>query len=172
MPVFQILILDPAKRSRCENALSLVHALRSFSRLWEDPHILEAELRVTDGTMSLEVREQEPIQSPSGEENSSYRAYLVSLSGEYDRIESLRVPLTEFLKDQDYEHRYVINDEVSEYIACKLYPYCYQIENLLRGYLTKSMTTRIGPTWWQLTASTEMSWPRYVRRTKWISGAM
>jgi hypothetical protein len=46
MPVFQILILDPAKRSRCENALSLVHALRSFSKLWEDPHILEAELLV------------------------------------------------------------------------------------------------------------------------------
>ena len=157
MLAFQVLILDPARRSRCENAVSLVHALRSFSRLWEDPHILETVLRVTDGTMSLEVTEQEPTQSPSGEGNSSYGAYLVSLSGEYDRIESLRVPLTEFLKDQNFEHRYIIKDEVSEYIACKLYPCLYQIENLLRGYLTKSMTTRIGPTWWQLTASTEMS---------------
>lgn len=83
MPVFQILILDPAKRSRCENALSLVHATRSFSLLWQDPHISEADLRVTDGTTTLEVKEQMvPAQSPSSPTNSNYRAYLVSLSGE------------------------------------------------------------------------------------------
>jgi len=68
------------------------------------------------------------------------------------------------MKDQKFEYRYIVKDEISEYIACKLYPYLYQIENLLRGYLTKFMAIRIGPIWWQLTAPTEMSDKAKTRR--------
>ncbi len=158
MPIFQILILDPASQSRFDNALSLVYGLRGFSRLWQKPHISEADFRIIDGTTTLEIREQtKPSQPTLDTSSSSSRTYLVSLSGEYERIESLRILLTEFMKDEKFEYRYIIKDEISEYIACKLYPYLYQIENLLRGYLTKFMTTRIGPTWWQPTVPTELS---------------
>lgn len=158
MPIFQILILDPSSQSRFDNALSLVYGLRGFSRLWQNPHISEADSKIIDGSTILEVKEQtRPMQATVETSTSSSRTYLVSLSGEYERIESLRILLTEFMKDEKFEYRYIIRDEVSEYIACQLYPYLYRIENLLRGYLIKFMTTRIGPTWWQLTAPIEMS---------------
>ena len=136
--------------------------------MWREPSLSEADLRITDGHTTIEVREQSASTQSTADavaySDERSRAYLVSLSGEYEGIESLRVPLTEFMKDQNYEHRYIIKDEISEHIACKLYPYLYRIENMLRGYLTKSMTTRIGPTWWQLTASTEMSNKAKIRK--------
>lgn len=158
MPVFQILVLDPANKSRYENTLSFVYGLRSFSRLWKTPKISETDFKITDGNTILEVREQtKHTQSVLSASTLSSRTYLVSLSGEYEAIESLRILLIEFMKDQNFQYCYIIKDEISKYIACQLYPYLYQIENMLRGYLTKFMTTRIGPTWWQHTAPTEMS---------------
>lgn len=65
--------------------------------------------------------------------------------------------LLEFLKDQRFDHRYVVRDDVSKSIAEQLYPYLYQVENALRGYLTKFMAIKIGPSWWTLNASADMS---------------
>src|SRR5271157_2316392 len=128
MPIFQILVLDPGTQSRFENALSLVYGLRGFSQLWKTPKISEADFRITDGATTLDVREQtKPTQSTLSTGNSNSRTYLVSLSGEYEGIESLRILLTEFMKDEKFEYRYIIKDEISEYIACELYPYLYRI---------------------------------------------
>ena len=165
MPIFQILALDPSKRSRCEDSLSLLFLIRGFSRLWTDAKINESDLRIVDGDTKLDVRDQIDPASHRGDTNSlGTRAFMVSLTGDYDRVEPLREPLVEFIQGQSFGHLYVIRDEVSEQIACRLYPYLYRMENLLRGYLIKFMATRIGPTWWQLTASSEMSTKAKIRK--------
>lgn len=164
MPIFQVLALDPSNRTRCDNALSLLHMIRGLSLLWKSPKISETDVRIEDGNASIEIRDQAaPVQSKDGRGAVS-RAYVIALSGDYDRIERLREPLVEFIKEQSFGHLYVIRDEISEDIACKLYPFLYRIENLLRGYLIKFMATRIGPTWWELTASAEMSDKAKVRK--------
>ena len=48
-------------------------------------------------------------------------------------------------------------DEISEQIANQLYPFEYQVENLLRAYIVKFMTTRLGPKWWDITATNELN---------------
>ncbi len=157
MALFEILALDPAKKIRCDNALSLLYSIQGFSRLWKNPKFSAADLRISDEKRTLEVKDQaEPaIATLSGEKPAS-RAFVISLNGDREVIEPLRLPLVEFIKDQDFEHRYIIRDEISESIACELYPYLYRVENLLRGYLTRFMTTRFGGTWWKLNASKEM----------------
>ncbi len=80
----------------------------------------------------------------------------MALTGRYSNVEPLRLPLTAFLQDQKFQHLYVLKDEISEHIAVQLYPHLYRIENRLRGYLIKFMSTRIGPTWWKMTVSREM----------------
>ena len=92
------------------------------------------------------------------------RAFSIILSGEFDAIESLRLPIVEYIEEQKFEHRYITKDEVSEQIACDLYPYLYRVENKLRGYLTRFMTTRFGGTWWKLTASKEMDEKAKMRK--------
>jgi hypothetical protein len=157
-PCFQLLALDPSEKTRCENAVSLLHLLRGFSSLWKSPATSETGCRITDGKSSLTVslieEAQEPAQSTSDEFG---RGFLITLCGPHDEIEARREPLVAFLRAQDFDLLYVLKDQVSEKIACNLYPHLYRIENLLRGYLIRFMVTHIGPRWWERTASAEMA---------------
>ena len=128
------LVLDPSNKTLCDNALSLLHRIRGLSVLWKAPKLFENTIEIKDGDASLSVRD--PLQQSDADNSSgslSAKSFVISLSGKYERIEPLRVPLSSFIKDQGFEHRYIIRDDASEEIACKLYPYLYQIETLLRG---------------------------------------
>lgn len=161
-----MLALDPAKKTRCENALGLLFSIRGFARLWQTPKISEEDLRITDEKRTLEVKDQaDPTIATGDGAKTATRAFLILLQGEHDVIEPMRLPIVEFIKEQNFEHRYIIKDEVSEKIACELYPYLYRIENLLRGYLTRFMTTRFGGTWWKLNASKEMDDKAKMRKS-------
>lgn len=151
---YQLLALDPSEKIRCENAASLLHLIRGFTKLWKKPKV--ADDRITDGNTTLSVIAIEEADGSSPRDELG-RAFILSLNGTYNDIEPLREPLAAFLKDQDFELLYVLKDQVSEEIACKLYPHLYRIENLLRGYLIRFMATHIGPSWWELTASSEMA---------------
>lgn len=160
---FEMLVLDPGKKTRCDNALSLLFALRSFSRLWKKPKLTEDDLTIRDDTCSLRVSDQGARSSEPSARTQS-RAFAIVLAGDFENIESLRLPIVEFIEEQKFEHRYITKDEVSEHIACELYPHLYRVENSLRGYLTRFMTTRFGGTWWKLTASKEMDEKAKMRK--------
>lgn len=162
--IFEILVLDPGRKTRCENASSMLFALRSFSKLWRKPQLNEQDLTIVDENLTLTVLDKAPKQTDEAPARTPSRAFLLKLDGQFDRIEPLRVLLVEFLEDQRFEHRYITRDEVSQEIACQLYPYLYRVENGLRGYLTRFMTTRFGGTWWKLTASKEMDEKAKMRK--------
>ncbi len=108
--------------------------------------------------MSLTVEEVEEASSSAKSQGEDLgRAFLLALNGRYEDVEPIREPLAALLKHEGFDLLYVLRDEVSEHIACKLYPLLYRIENLLRGYLIRFMATRVGPGWWELTASSEMT---------------
>jgi hypothetical protein len=162
--IFEILVLDPGRKTRCENASSLLFALRSFSKLWRKPELAESELLIRDDGLIVNVVDTAPKQSDESPVRTPARAFLLKLDGQFERIEPLRLLLLEFLEDHKFEHRYITRDEVSQEIACQLYPYLYRVENGLRGYLTRFMTTRFGGTWWKLTASKEMDEKAKMRK--------
>jgi len=153
---YQLLALDPNDKTRSEDALSLLYQVRGFTSLWSKPKIQEAECKLVDGDAALLI--VTATSDSAAEENADYgRSFILTLTGPFEVIHGKREPLAAFLKDLDFELLYVLKDEVSERIACELYPFLYQTENLLRGYLIRFMATRIGPRWWELTASTEMT---------------
>ncbi|MCH7727278.1 MAG: hypothetical protein IH991_12480 [Planctomycetes bacterium] len=154
--IFEMLVLDPAKKTHYDGTLSLLFALRSYSRLWQNPKLIEDELTIKDGETSLCITDQLGKTDESAPTQNPKRAFSICLSGDFDAIEPLRLPIVEYVEEQRFEHRYITKDEISEQIACELYPHLYRVENRLRGYLTRFMTTRFGGTWWKLTASKEM----------------
>ncbi len=153
---YQLLALDPSEKTRCANPISLLFQIRGFTSLWAEPKINELDCKLRDRETSLLIVEAAPNAARTDETDSG-RSFILTLTGPYDQIEPKREPLSAFLKDLDFDLLYVLKDEPSEQIACKLYPNLYRIENLLRGYLIRFMATRIGPRWWELTASTEMT---------------
>ena len=164
MPQFQILVLDTGSKTRCATSTDLLYSIRGFGRLWPDhTSVLEKESRIVADAYTIEVSTKEENSEQPADRDLS-RAFLVTLEGQIDAIGPLRVPLLEFIRDLSFEHRYVVKDEVSQHIAGELYPYLYRVENLLRGYLTRFMTTRFGGTWWKLNASKEMDDKTKMRR--------
>jgi hypothetical protein len=161
---FKMLVLDPGKKTRFENAISLLYALRSFSHLWNSPQLIENDHTIRDTNCSLRVSDQAAKSSDDSPAKAPARAFAIVLEGEYEHVESLRLPIVEFIEEQKFEHRYITRDEISEHIACQLYPHLYRVENSLRGYLTRFMTTRFGGTWWKLTASKEMDEKAKMRK--------
>jgi hypothetical protein len=89
-------------------------------------------------------------------EGSFARAFVAELNGIYEDVEPLRLSLLKHFRAQRFESVYVLRDEVSQKIACELYPSLYRVENALRGYLIRFMVTRLGPSWWDVTASAEL----------------
>ncbi len=154
--IFEMLVLDPARKTHYDGALSLLYALRSYSRLWQNPELIEDQLKITDGETSLTIADQARKTGETDSITNPKRAFSICLTGCFEAIEAMRLPIVEFTEEQKFEHRYITKDEISEKIACDLYPHLYRVENRLRGYLTRFMTTRFGGTWWKLTASKEM----------------
>lgn len=152
---YQLLVLDPTGKTRSENATSLMFLIRDFSSLWQAPRVTEADCTIVDGHSKLSVAAIERAGALDPDEKT--RTFLLTLIGPYEAIEPRREPLAGFLKSLGFELLYVLRDEVSELIACKLYPHLYRVENLLRGYLIRFMATQVGPEWWELTASAEMA---------------
>jgi hypothetical protein len=161
---YELLALDPAEATRCGDAPGLLYMLRGFSALWKAPVVSENEFQIRDGTTRLHVGQVKPPASNDAPEVAFGQAFIVTLFGQFDSVEPMREPLTAYLKGQKFDRLYVLKDEVSEFIACQLYPYLYRIENQLRGYLIKFMSTRIGPAWWDITVSQEVSQKVSMRR--------
>ena len=153
--IYQLLVLDPAETTRSENKQSLMFLLRGFSSLWQTPRVLEDSCTIIDGATRLQVASSDQPNKSSTDEKG--RGFIITLTGTYESIEARREPLAAFLKSLSFELIYVLRDQVSEQIACELYPHLYRIENQLRGYLIRFMATSVGPRWWEVTASADMA---------------
>lgn len=149
---FQILAVDPDGEATSATPEALVYSICGASRIWDNPHVNDAK-ELADGDRILRVMEF----NPSSAESSNIGCFLITLEGGRDSIEPVRQPLTEYLKErQRFSPLYVVHDDISRAIACDLYPHLYRVENLLRGYLVKFMTSQLGPGWWTDTAPSEV----------------
>lgn len=161
---YQILALDPALKTRSEDCRSLLYQIRGFSKLWsKTAKIHESDDKILDGTCSLLIVAATPDEA-TDDATDRGRAFILTLTGTYEQLEPKREPLAALLKDAAFDLIYVLKDEVSEHVAIKLYPLLYRIENLLRGYLIRFMATRIGPRWWELSASAQMTEKARMRK--------
>jgi hypothetical protein len=141
---FQLLAIDPSKKTRSENAAGLLYLIRGNTKLWRSPKVSEADCRITDGSSTLFVEViEEGNDSGATASDELGLAFVVSLIGPFNEIEYRREPLAAFLSAQGFGLIYVLKDQVSEEIACRLYPHLYRIENLLRGYLIRFMATHV-----------------------------
>jgi len=158
---FEMLVLDTSGDCVIKTDENLLHLLLAHGRLWTSPSLDIAKKSVVDGQLELIVHAV-----PGGDESggSVTNAFDVRVSGPFEELEPFRHPLAQHLETQKLGPLYILKDEVSEKIACEIYPLLYRIENALRGYLIKFMTTRLGPRWWELTATGDWNKKVHQRR--------
>jgi hypothetical protein len=150
---FDLLVLDTEKKSDVQSEVNLLHSLLSNGSLWKAAVLDQSKLKINDGKTKILINQV----SPEDDTEEKTKAFLIKVESEYDWLEPNRTVILAFLRKQNFDYLYVLIDEISEQIAIELYPLIYQVENLLRAYIVKFMTTRLGPKWWDITATNELN---------------
>ncbi|WP_107668237.1 hypothetical protein [Cyanothece sp. BG0011] len=147
---FELLALDTSENFIIKSEVDLLYLFRSYSDLWKNASLDEQNLTITDGDATLEVQKIKADVEPN-------KTFLIKLTGDSNWLEAKRINILSFLAAQNFDCLYILLDEISQEIATQLYPLIYQLENALRTYLTKFMITKVGVSWWKITATSELS---------------
>ncbi len=123
---FDLLALDTGDESPIQTELHLLHSLLGNGRLWWQPRLDSP--RIVDEDLALAVV---PIAGDPELRATLNKAFLIRTTAPLESLEPFREPLVEHLRRQSFERVYILTDEVSETIACKIYPLIYKVENLL-----------------------------------------
>ncbi|MEK6282759.1 MAG: hypothetical protein AABN95_20560 [Acidobacteriota bacterium] len=158
---FELLALDTGDASPIQSEINLLHSLMGNGTLLKNATLDQVHTKISDEGLTLSVQ---LVKGDPDLGAALNKAFLVTLVGRENALEPLREGIAAHLKQQNFERLYILTDEVSEKIACEIYPLIYKVENLLRGYLIKFMTTRLGPLWWENTATSELNKKIHLRK--------
>jgi hypothetical protein len=152
---FEIFAFDTSNQSHIKTPDNLVHLLASNNSFWKGTQQIDCNSRqIKDNFIEITVN---PIKFDQDSKDKCITGFSIVVKGEYDCLEPQRIPILNFFKEQKLETLYIVKDEISEQIAVQIYPYIYRVENHLRAYITKFMTTKIGVNWWKTEAPQDFS---------------
>lgn len=147
---FELLIIDPNGNSEIQSTKSLLYGLLSTEKLWENPEEIEEKGKryIKDKSLSLRIK---PVDTSSVLYNLYESAFIIKINGnDFDKIEKFRYPLVIHLKSRlRFDHIRILTDDISTEISNKIYPLINELENILRRYLAKFFTQKVGLDWWK-----------------------
>lgn len=151
--IFEVLTLDSSSHSTIKTSEALAYSLMSNSGLWGKPKLRDS--RITDDDLKVSLSINESSQEEEADFNIK-NTLILKLKGDFEVVEKIRLDILKHLNSLGFDQTYVLTDEVSAKIACEIYPKVNDVENLLRKYLMKFFVTKLGPSWWNVTADSEM----------------
>lgn len=151
--IFEILTLDSSGKCRIKTSQALAHSLMSNSDLWGQPKIRDNKIHDDKLDITLGINE---IAQEEEQDFNIKNTLILKLKGDFEVVEKIRLGILEHLDSVGFDQTYVLTDEVSSKVACEIYPKINDVENGLRKYLMKFFITKLGPSWWNVTADSEM----------------
>lgn len=147
---FELLIIDHNGKSEILSPKSLLYGLLSTEKLWDDAKSNEKKdnYSIIDGDINLKIK---PLDTSSTLYDLIESGFLIQIkSTNFEKIERFRYPLIVHLRKRlQFEHIRILNDEISTEISNKTYPLINELESLLRRYIAKFFTQKIGIDWWE-----------------------
>lgn len=146
---FEILIIDPNGKSEILSPKSLVYGLLSTEKLWTNAKNQEEKGKhsIEDEDLSIKIK---PLDTASTLYDLIEAGFLIKVtSTKFEKIERFRYLLLVHLRNRlAFAHIRVLTDDISTEISNKTYPLINELENLLRRYVSKFFTQKIGLDWW------------------------
>jgi len=147
--IFELLIIDKSGKSEIQSTKSLLHGLLSTEKIWNDAKEKKEKdsTVIKDGELTVRIK---PIDTSSTLYDLIESAFLIKVvSNNLEKIEQFRYPLILHLRKRlAFEHIRILTDDVSTELSNKIYPLINELENLLRRYIAKFFTQKIGTDWW------------------------
>lgn len=148
--IFELLIIDPNGNSEIQSTKSLLYGLLSTEKLWESPEEIDEKGNkyIKDKNLSLRIK---PVDTSSVLYNLYESAFIIKVkSNDFEKVEKFRYPLVLHLKSRlRFDHIRILTDDISTEISNKIYPLINELENILRRYLAKFFTQKVGLDWWK-----------------------
>ncbi len=96
----------------------------------------------------------QPVDTSSTLNDLIEAAFVIRIKGDdYSELEKFRYNfLIHLRKKLNFTNIRILKDDISTKISNDIYPLINQVENLLRRYLVKFFTQKIGVEWWDVTA--------------------
>jgi hypothetical protein len=150
---FEILALDSKGQTTIKSDKNLAFSLMSNGGIFSNPKIRGNKIQDDDLKINLAISQ---ISQEEEQDFNIKNTFILKLEGDYEVVEHLRILILKHLVSVDLDQTYVLLDEVSSEISYKIYPQINKVENLLRKYVMKFFVTKLGPSWWNVTADSEM----------------
>ncbi|AFR35560.1 HEPN domain-containing protein [Riemerella anatipestifer] len=148
--IFELLIIDPNGNSEIQSTKSLLYGLLSTEKLWEAPEEIDDKgiKYIKDKKLSLRIK---PVDTSSVLYNLYESAFIIKVkSSDFEKVEKFRYPLVLHLKSRlRFDHIRILTDDISTEISNEIYPLINELENILRRYLAKFFTQKVGLDWWK-----------------------
>ena len=152
---FEILATDTTGKVIIKNEDSFCYNLISNNSIWSSP-VIKPDHYIVDDNNGLRLHVQKINTQNDSSDSERKQVYVITVNGEFDKLEPFRVPLLSYLKTLNFDSLYVLEDHISQKIADQIYPGIYKVESFLRKYVIKFFAIKLGPEWWDLTADSEM----------------
>lgn len=152
--IFEILALDSTGHCTIKTSLALAYSLMSNSGIWINPKLRDNKIHDDGLNITLGINE---ISKEEEQDINIKNTLIIKLKGDFEEVEQIRIKVLKHLNSVGFDKTYVLTDEISSKIACEIYPKINEAENLLRKYLMKFFVTKLGPSWWNVTADSEMN---------------
>lgn len=147
---FEILILDHDGRSEIISPKSLLYGLLSTEKLWSNAVSGDKSENyfIKDDELELKIK---PLDTSTALYDFIESGFLIKVySKNFEKAEKFRYQLLLHLRKRlQFEHIRVLTDDISTEISNKAYPLINELENLLRRYIAKFFTQKIGVDWWE-----------------------
>lgn len=157
---FELLCIEPLDNDiQSENAL--LKGLAFSSRLWNGLEPKEISTKAAHALTEPKMQISLILKSLDTSKmltDYSEGAYILHVEGKIlEELEPFRLRLIRHLRNNlKFNHIRILTDDISTYIANRLYPEINRVESLLRRYLTKFFIQRVGLNWWENTATRSM----------------
>jgi hypothetical protein len=146
---FEIVIIDPNGKSEIQSPKSLVYGLLSTEKIWISAKDKEekGKYSIEDNGLTIKIK---PLDTASTLYDLIEAGFLLKVvSSDFERIEQFRLPFLIHLRNRlAFSHIRILTDDISTEISNKAYPLINELENLLRRYISKFFTQKIGLDWW------------------------
>lgn len=103
---FEMLLLDPGKQTEYADAASLLYGIRSLSKLWINAKLSEENSTIEDGSTVLQIVERDKKTVNDTSFKTRTGTFLISLTGEFEAIKQLRLPIVKFVEERKFKYIY------------------------------------------------------------------
>lgn len=153
--IFEILAIDKNGQTSITTGESLVYGLLFSESLWKKKEVIKVgdTQKIIDSEQQVELKFQ-PVDTSSTLNDLIEAAFVIRIKGNnYLQLENFRFNFLVHLRRKlNFTNIRILRDDVSTKISNEIYPLINQVENLLRRYLVKFFTQKIGVDWWDVTA--------------------